>query len=245
LGGTESDHNGFDFPEKDDENQKYLYYVVELGHDGEPLELGENAIEGYVLAGYSANNSTGVSSQGQIIVYNKKEDTNSVSIDILKSDDVPDSTNFLEGAVFRLEYRPDPTRTWVSASAIEGLEIEPLDGDSCFTVPLEGITLTGLTDGQYRLEEISPPEGYIKTIDFPVTFTVSDGAITGTDDTIETVRYTPATKTANAEFIIPNTPGAALPHTGGIGTTTFYILGSILVTGCAIVLISRRRLRND
>lgn len=245
LGGTESDHNGFDFPEKDDENQKYLYYVVELGHDGEPLELGENAIEGYVLAGYSANNSTGVSSQGQIIVYNKKEDTNSVSIDILKSDDVPDSTNFLEGAVFRLEYRPDPSRTWVSASAIGGLEIEQLDGDSCFTVPLEGITLTGLTDGQYRLEEILPPEGYIKTIDFPVTFTVSDGAITGTDGTIETVRYTPATKTANAEFIIPNTPGAALPHTGGIGTTTFYILGSILVTGCAIVLISRRRLRND
>jgi LPXTG-motif cell wall-anchored protein len=112
-------------------------------------------------------------------------------------------------------------------------------------VPEEGITLTGLIDGQYQLQEITPPTGYVITETAPVTFTVSDGAITSTDGTVESVRYTAAAETKDAEFIIPNTPGAELPHTGGNGTTIFYILGTILVTGCAIVLISRRRLRND
>jgi LPXTG-motif cell wall-anchored protein len=36
--------------------------------------------------------------------------------------------------------------------------------------------------------------------------------------------------------------GVELPLTGGIGTTIFYILGSILVLGGAVVLISRRRM---
>jgi LPXTG-motif cell wall-anchored protein len=32
-----------------------------------------------------------------------------------------------------------------------------------------------------------------------------------------------------------------LPHTGGIGTVIFYVLGSILVIGGGIYFISRRR----
>ena len=44
---------------------------------------------------------------------------------------------------------------------------------------------------------------------------------------------------------ITNPPGTPLPHTGGIGTTIFYILGSILAVGCGIVLVSRRRMRSE
>ena len=46
-------------------------------------------------------------------------------------------------------------------------------------------------------------------------------------------------------YRIANNPGVELPHAGGIGTTIFYILGSILAIGSAIVLISRRRLRRN
>ncbi|MBR3125701.1 MAG: VWA domain-containing protein [Mogibacterium sp.] len=42
-------------------------------------------------------------------------------------------------------------------------------------------------------------------------------------------------------IVVNNTSGEELPHTGGIGTTIFYILGSLLVIGCGIMLISRRR----
>ena len=44
---------------------------------------------------------------------------------------------------------------------------------------------------------------------------------------------------------IVNKPGVELPGTGGIGTTIFYILGSLLVIGCGIVLISRKRMENN
>lgn len=41
---------------------------------------------------------------------------------------------------------------------------------------------------------------------------------------------------------ISNTQGTELPSTGGIGTTLFYIVGSILVIGAAVLLISKRRM---
>ncbi len=44
---------------------------------------------------------------------------------------------------------------------------------------------------------------------------------------------------------IINEPGVVLPGTGGIGTTIFYILGSLLVVGCGIVLVSRKRMQNN
>lgn len=38
-----------------------------------------------------------------------------------------------------------------------------------------------------------------------------------------------------------NQAGTELPHTGGIGTTIFYILGGLLVVGAAVILIARRK----
>ena len=45
----------------------------------------------------------------------------------------------------------------------------------------------------------------------------------------------------NTSFL-KNTQGTALPSTGGIGTTIFYIVGAILVIGAGIVLVTRRRM---
>ena len=39
-----------------------------------------------------------------------------------------------------------------------------------------------------------------------------------------------------------NTKGTELPSTGGIGTTMFYVVGSVLVLGAAVLLISKRRM---
>ena len=44
-------------------------------------------------------------------------------------------------------------------------------------------------------------------------------------------------------LLITNTAGVELPHTGGPGTAMFYILGSLLTLGSAVILISRRRLQ--
>ena len=51
----------------------------------------------------------------------------------------------------------------------------------------------------------------------------------------------------NAELVekpykFENKKGAELPSTGGVGTTMFYIIGSILVLGAGILLVTRRRM---
>ena len=47
---------------------------------------------------------------------------------------------------------------------------------------------------------------------------------------------------ADSSTDIRNTKGVELPATGGIGTTIFYVIGSILVLGAGILLVTRRRM---
>lgn len=91
---------------------------------------------------------------------------------------------------------------------------------------------TGLAGGTYTLVENTVPNGYNKAAD--QTFTV---ATTGT------TTYTPGNLAQTAS--VANNAGTELPSTGGIGTMIFYILGTILVLGAGVVLISRRRMREE
>ena len=43
-------------------------------------------------------------------------------------------------------------------------------------------------------------------------------------------------------FQLENTEGVELPSTGGIGTTIFYIVGSLLAVGAVILLVTNRRM---
>ncbi|MBQ9064142.1 MAG: LPXTG cell wall anchor domain-containing protein [Blautia sp.] len=238
IGGSEGSYAGFDYPAMDNDGKNYLYYVVELDAQGNAIEVGGSPLEGYVLKGYSANNNIGISNQGTITVFNQSTAPAVIDVIIKKTDNAENSTNYLEGAVFKLMYRSDSSGTY---SNVSSESVPELDSESKFTVPKAGITLTGLVDGQYQLQEISPPSGYVITNSTPVIFTVSGGAITSTDGTITGVRYTAASETSDAEFIIPNEPGAALPNTGGPGTRIFIILGTILFAGAGLLLFRRRR----
>lgn len=85
---------------------------------------------------------------------------------------------------------------------------------------------TGLANGTYTLIEKTVPAGYNKAADS--TFTVAEHDYTATN----------LEQTAT----VTNESGSVLPSTGGIGTTMFYIVGSVLVIGAAVVLISKRRM---
>ena len=122
------------------------------------------------------------------------------------------------------------------------------------TVSNAKFTFAGLDAGVYRLTETTTPDGY-NTID-PIIFTITATheletddpkltALTGTDGAqfnMTAVEDTNNKPTGELDADVKNEKGAQLPSTGGIGTTIFYVAGSIMVLAAAILLITKRRM---
>ncbi len=98
------------------------------------------------------------------------------------------------------------------------------------SVPKGGIKIEGLTDGTYILKEMVAPAGYVITNN-GVEFTTENGSLKNHTDAEEGIN-----------FKVENEPGAALPNTGGLGTTMIYLIG-IMLTGLAVVGLMMRQRR--
>ena len=124
--------------------------------------------------------------------------------------------------------------------------------------------IDGLMPGDYKLQEVHAPVGYIimtGEIEFTldsngkvtvnnntpeegkdcqlsslVTFTQKIEAVAGNEET-----NTPASPAVPAKVTVQNEEGAALPSTGGHGTGMFYIIGSIITLLAALLLITNKR----
>ena len=88
-------------------------------------------------------------------------------------------------------------------------------------------TFRGLADGTYYLVETEAPAGY-NPLTEPFEVKV-EGSSTDT---------TKLSVTAKVE----NKTGTTLPSTGGMGTTIFYVLGSALVLGAVVLLVTKKRM---
>ena len=108
-------------------------------------------------------------------------------------------------------------------------------------------TFKGIDDGYYKLEEVVVPEGYKKMedVEFHVTAKHAITGITELKATVkggssQTISGDAATGTLTA--VVENHTGIELPSTGGMGTTLFYVLGSIMVMGAVVLLITKKRM---
>lgn len=161
----------------------------------------------------------------------------------LVADKVDGTGASLEGAGFTLYKFDNETGDYVAV----GNEIT---GVTTFT-------FTGLDAGQYKLVESTVPAGYNKAED--ILFTVeatydtdsADPQLTGLvvkDDKGNTISsgegavFTTKVTDGSVNTKVENLSGTELPETGGMGTTIFYVVGSILVLGAAILLITRKRM---
>lgn len=110
-------------------------------------------------------------------------------------------------------------------------------------------TWSGLDDGDYKLVETTTPSGYNTIPD--IEFTISAGHVDGDSPYLNTLSGNVASGTATFTAVVNdgslstdvvNNSGAQLPSTGGIGTTIFYVLGSVLVIGAAVLLVTKKRM---
>lgn len=138
----------------------------------------------------------------------------------------------LKGAGFTL-YKKNASGTYEAVGS-------ELNGEDMTT-----FTWSGLDDGDYKLVETTTPSGYntIPDIEFTITAThdvSSDNptliSLSGGD------KFTGVISTGVVSANIENQSGAQLPSTGGIGTTIFYVLGSVLVLGAAVLLVTKKRM---
>ena len=107
-------------------------------------------------------------------------------------------------------------------------EITKTNKDTGVTLPLE--------DGTYTVYEVEAPAGYLLLAN-PFTFTISKNGQVDFNP-VENVIFTPELKS----FTVLNTPGIALPETGGMGTlmTTMSGMALMLIALGYLILVKRR-----
>ncbi|MGM9605678.1 MAG: SpaH/EbpB family LPXTG-anchored major pilin [Faecousia sp.] len=121
------------------------------------------------------------------------------------------------------------------------------DSDETTTYVIEAgsVVIKGLDDAtDYYLYETKAPEGYNLMSD-PVHFKISvdysqDGSAVAYGTPTVTVGTGASSTTLSTNVV--NKAGASLPSTGGIGTTIFYVIGSVLVIGAVVLLVSKKRM---
>lgn len=91
------------------------------------------------------------------------------------------------------------------------------------------ISIAGLDADTYYLREIKAPAGYNvlnEDVEVKIDPDVSDKTMTLVSVTVK----------------VDNLSGTELPSTGGMGTTFFYVAGSILLLGAAVLLVTKKRM---
>lgn len=161
----------------------------------------------------------------------------------------------LSGAVFQLPFyvkaQPDAAdKAYIYAGneAGEGLT-------NTVTTPDDGlIVIKGVKTGTYSITETVAPAGYnLLTERFDVTavktgatstttttYLDSDGNVTEKESSTKV--EVNLTNLAATVKVVVNKTGAVLPSTGGVGATMFYVFGSLMVLGAAVLLVVRKRM---
>ncbi len=131
----------------------------------------------------------------------------------------------------------DDTDTKYKKTETKTTENDAQNHEASQAVDANGLArFDGLGAGTYTISETVTPSGYN---------TVSDVSLTVTFDENGTAKFSADGATYEdgvLKITVENKKGTELPETGGIGTTMFYIIGTILVLGAGIVLVSRKKM---
>ena len=188
--------------------------------------LNENAVIGAEGNDNTAKLTWGHSDDKDVNYSEDEAKVYTAQIEILKTDN---SSNPLSGAGFVVKnsedkyyaLNDDGEVTWVDSIDDADEHVSGPDGK----VP----AFTGLKNGSYTLVEKTVPDGFNKLAD--TEFAIADNDYTNTN--------------LKKETTVVNQSGTELPSTGGIGTTIFYVVGSIMVVAAGVLLVTKKRMSRE
>ncbi|MBQ2911003.1 MAG: LPXTG cell wall anchor domain-containing protein, partial [Clostridia bacterium] len=97
-----------------------------------------------------------------------------------------------------------------------------VEGEEPEEIVVGTAVIKGLDKKTYYLEETQAPDGYNM---LTAREALNAGEVT--------------------EINVVNNSGAILPGTGGVGTTMFYVLGSVMMIGAAVLLVTKKKMANE
>ncbi len=189
-------------------NENAVIHTNEAADD----DLNEN--EAWLT--YSAQEST-----------HKKTDVSTFKFDL---DKVNGDDEHLTGAKFRLYDAAEGGNEIPLVVVSTGVYRHAKTGETGVEMVVDAngqITIQGLANGTYYLEETVAPDGY--NILAARQAVVINGANILRDG-------------ANFGVEVENLAGTELPSTGGIGTTIFYALGGLMAVGAGVLLVAKKRM---
>ena len=156
----------------------------------------------------------------------------------------------LSGAKFVLYRKNGDTKEYATLTngKIDGWVTDKNSATTLETFSTGDISIEGLNERIYYLEETEAPAGYnklTKPIEVKITAT-PDANATGVSEKVEYRNENDSTYTqaTDATVKVLNEAGTQLPSTGGIGTTIFYVIGGGLMAVAAVLLVTKKRMDN-
>ena len=171
----------------------------------------------------------------------KETKTYTYEFDLIKTDS---SNVLLDGAEFKL-YDAATGGNEIKvilideANHIYRVATEAENAAEAITVTDGKATIFGLGNGTYYLEETKQPEGYNKLAS-RVEVKVENADNKATTETADNV-----IKYVRGGVRVINYNGTVLPTTGGLGTTLFIAIGSLVALMAAVVLVTNKRMANE
>lgn len=104
------------------------------------------------------------------------------------------------------------------------------------------VIIKGLDEATYYLKEITPPNGYNLLADFVEVKVTANYDDEGVSTTLVSGAKDELVTYDQDKVTVINTTGNELPSTGGMGTVLFLTIGSLMVLGFGVLLVTKLRM---